>query len=69
MRPIISPKRVFFPFPTSEMMANEKKALTDESTCMGKAAQGRSGSVFFNQIQLIWRAQPKCSVHSKLIHK
>ena len=52
-------KQVFLPFPTSEVIATAKKALTCGEAWIGKKAHGFSGSVFWSHIHLSRRAHPK----------
>lgn len=49
MQPSISPEIGILAFSTSEVMAIEKKTLTEEWTWMEKIAHGLSGSVFLQQ--------------------
>jgi len=51
-------KQVFFPLPTSEMMAAAKKALTCGEEWIGKKAHGFPGSVFWSHNHLNRRVHP-----------
>jgi hypothetical protein len=42
----LSVQNSFTPFPTSVLITTEKKAVTEEWTCMGKVARGLSGSLW-----------------------